>query len=68
MRNDGIGRADAMQRDLSSVRQFEALLYPFQSVGQPINALGKLRNFHVNLRKFNVNVRGLAFNRANTVL
>ena len=55
-------------RDLFSVRQFEAFLYPFQSVGQPINTLGKHCNFHVNLRKFNMNVRGLALDRANTVL
>jgi hypothetical protein len=41
MRNDGIGRAEAMQRGLSSVRQFEPFLHPLQSVGQPINALGK---------------------------
>lgn len=57
-----------MQRDLSSVRQFEAFLHSFQSIGQPINALRKLCNFHVNLRKFNMNVRGLALDRANTVL
>jgi hypothetical protein len=31
--NDGIGQANAMQRDLSSVRQFEALLHPFQPIG-----------------------------------
>jgi hypothetical protein len=68
MRNDGVGRTDAVQRELSSVRQFQTFLYPFQSVGQPINALGKLRNFHVNLRKFNVNVSGPALDRANAVL
>lgn len=68
MRNDGVGRADAMQRDLSSVRQFEAFLHPSQSVRQPIDAFGKLRNFHMNLRKFNMNVRDLALDRTNTVL
>jgi len=57
-----------MQRNLSSVRQFETFLHPFQSVGQPINALGKLCDFHVNLRKFNMNVCGLALDRANTML
>ena len=46
-------------RELSSVRQFETFLHPFQSVGHPINALGKLRNLHVNLRKFNMNVGDL---------
>jgi hypothetical protein len=57
-----------MRRDLSSVRQFETFLHPFQSVGHPINAFGKLRNFHVNLRKFNMNVCDLTLDRANTML
>jgi hypothetical protein len=57
-----------MRRDLSSVRQFETFLHPFQPVGQSINALGELRNFHVNLRKSNMNVRDLALDRANAVL
>jgi hypothetical protein len=57
-----------MHPDLSSVRQLETFLHPFQSVGQPINALGKLCNFHMNLRKFNMNVCGLALDRANTML
>jgi len=57
-----------MQRDLSSVGQFETFLHPFQSVGHPINALGKLCDFHVNLRKFNMNVCDLALDRANAVL
>ena len=56
------------QKKLSSVRQFESFLHPFQSVRQPINALGKLCDFHVNLRKFNMNVCNLALDRANTVL
>jgi hypothetical protein len=68
LRNDGVARSGATQRELSSVRQFETFLDPFQSVGQPINALGKLRNFHVNLCKFNMNVRDLALDRANAVL
>jgi hypothetical protein len=56
-----------VQRALSSVRQFETFLHPFQVVGQPINALGKLGNFHMNQRKLNMNVGGLALDRANTV-
>jgi hypothetical protein len=57
-----------MQRDLSSVRQFETFLHPFQSVRQSINPLGKLCDFHVNLRKFDMNVCGLALDRADTML
>src|SRR5438128_12569666 len=68
MRNDGVSRTDAVPRELSSVRQLEAFLHPFQSVGQPINTLGKLCNFQVTLRKFNMNVRGLSLDRTNTVL
>jgi hypothetical protein len=53
---------------LSSLRQFETFLYPFQPVGHPINALGKLCNFYMDLGKFDMNVRYLALDRADPVL